>query len=123
MRIITIDEYQIDCETRDWEQIHREIRDREIMRIITIDEYLIDRETRDWEQIHRKIRDREILMIITFSACVSFLKRKFQKMSSIRCIRLLLINDIFLTTVPLAEFLRRKRQEVKDMPSINASDT
>ena len=60
---------------------------------------------------------------ITFAAWVSFLKPKFQKMSSIRWKRPLLINEIFLTTAPLAEYLRWKRLEVKHLPNINETDT
>ncbi len=54
-----------------------------------------------------------VYITITLSAWVSFLKPKFQKMSSIRWKRPLLIAEIFLTTVPLAEYLQRKMQEVK----------
>ncbi len=60
---------------------------------------------------------------ITFSAWVSFLKPKFQKMSSIRWKRPLLINEIFLTTAPLAEYLQWKRLEVKHLPNINETVT
>ncbi len=60
---------------------------------------------------------------ITFSAWVSFLKPKFQKMSSIRWKRPSLINEIFFTTAPLAEYLQWKRLEVKHLPNINETDT
>ena len=53
------------------------------------------------------------ISIDTLSAWVSFLKPKFQKMSSIRWKRPLLINETFLTTAPLEEYLWQKMQEVK----------
>ncbi len=63
------------------------------------------------------------IITITFSAFSAVLKPKIQKMSSIRWNRFLLINAIFFTTVPFAEYLQRKRQEVKYMPSMDESDT
>ena len=52
----------------------------------------------------------------TFSAWVSFLKPKFQKMSSIIWKRFLLITEIFLTTAPLAEYLWRKGRKSNNLP-------
>jgi hypothetical protein len=54
-------------ETRNWEQVNREIRNWE-MRMV----YEIDREIRDWDQNDREIRDWEILKI---SYCTSELEQ------------------------------------------------
>ena len=63
------------------------------------------------------------IITITFSAFSAVLKPKVQKMSSIRWNRFLLINGISFTKVPFAECLQRKRQAVKDMPTMDESNT